>query len=87
MKQTLHILKESESSDAIRIISEQESAGGREIRLLLIQRAVGLRPGLKSPVYVLENDLGTGGPASPYEKAGYPKMLEMILGADTVVTW
>lgn len=87
MKQVLHILKESASSEAVRLIAEQESAGQEKINVLLIQRAVGLKPDLKSPVYVLENDLKTGGVTSPYQKVGYPKMLELILGANAVVTW
>jgi sulfur transfer complex TusBCD TusB component (DsrH family) len=87
MKQILHILKESDSSDAIRLIAEGGSPDREQIRVLLIQGAVGLKPDLNYPVHVLEEDLSAGGATSPLDKVDYSKMLEMILGADSVVTW
>lgn len=87
MKPILHILKEADSSEAIRLIAGGESAEREKARVLLIQRAVGLNPELKCPVFVLEEDLPAGGATSPHEKVDYSKMLEMILGADAVVIW
>jgi hypothetical protein len=87
MKQILHILKESDSSDAIRLIAGGKSTEREKTRVLLIQRAVGLNPELNCPVFVLGEDLPAGGAASSHEKVDYSKMLEMILGADSVIIW
>ena len=86
MEHTLHILKNSEASEALELISSSEK-GDDGVQVLLIQEAVGLRPALKGPVYVLEEDLKARNATSEFQPVSYSKMLDLILGADSVFLW
>jgi len=61
--------------------------GTEDVQVLLIQEAVGLRPALKGPVYVLEEDLKARNETSAFLPVSYSKMLDLILDADSVFLW
>lgn len=85
MKQILHIIKGAEAGSILRLI--EEGSGASRSSLLLIQDAVGLKTGIRIPVFVLEEDLGARNAVSGYEKIDYRKVLEMIFKADSVKVW
>lgn len=87
MKRTLHILKDSDSSEALTLITQQALSGSETFQILLIQEAVRLTPSAAVPTYVLENDLKAKGVLSPFQTVNYEGMLEMIFTTDTVMTW
>ena len=86
MKHTLHIIKNSEASEALELISSSEK-GDDGVQVLLIQEAVGLTPSIDLPIYILKPDLIERKLASPHQLVDYDKMLEMVLTADSVRIW
>jgi sulfur relay protein TusB/DsrH len=87
MKRTLHILKDSDPSEALRIIEKQVSGGSKDVAILLIQDAVRISPSAHVPIYTLREDLEARGLTSTFETVNYEKMLEMIFSAEKVITW
>jgi sulfur transfer complex TusBCD TusB component (DsrH family) len=87
MKQILHILKDSNPSEALRIIEKQVSGGSKDIAILLIQDAVRINPSISIPIYILREDLESQGLTSKFESVNYERMLEMIFGAEKVIAW
>ncbi len=87
MKRVIHILKDANCEEALTLIGQQATANKEDLTLLLIQEAVCLNPPLSVPIYVLDADLKARCASSPFESIDYERMLEMILTADTVMTW
>lgn len=87
MKRILHILKDSNPSEALRIIEKQVSGGSKDIAILLIQDAVRINPSISIPIYILREDLESRGLTSKFESVNYERMLEMIFGVEKVITW
>jgi sulfur relay protein TusB/DsrH len=94
MHRILHILKDPESKEALRLIEQQFSLAGSEgalrpedTALLLIQNAVKLTPSVKTKIYVLKEDAAARGANPSFEGVDYEKMVEMIFAAETVMAW
>ena len=87
MKRILHILKDSNPSEALRIIEKQVTGGSKDIAILLIQDAVRINPSISIPIYILREDLESRDLTSKFESVNYERMLEMIFGTEKVITW
>lgn len=87
MKRVIHILKDANCEEALTLIGPQATANEEDLTILLIQDAVKLTPSVAAKVCVLEEDAKARGVKSPFEPVDYEKMVEMILAADTVMTW
>jgi sulfur transfer complex TusBCD TusB component (DsrH family) len=87
VRRILHILKETNPTEALAIISKQAKQPAQELSVILIQEAVRLPMGLPVKVYVLEEDARTRRVTSKFESINYSKMLDLILSSDSVVTW
>ena len=87
MKETLHIIKDSDASHALGLIAQQTQNSSDPIKIVLIQEAVRLSPKTHHPIFVLEEDLKTRGSSSTFPTINYRTLVEMILVADRVMTW
>jgi sulfur relay protein TusB/DsrH len=87
MNRILHILKDPDSTKALKLIGLQAANHPENLAILLIQDAVKLTPSIAAKVYVLQEDAEARGVQPPFEGVNYEKMVEMILAADTVMTW
>jgi sulfur transfer complex TusBCD TusB component (DsrH family) len=88
MKRILHIVKDLNNGSSFELIQRQAKGEGQtEVRLVLIQEAVGLHPGFPAAVYVLEEDLRERGLSSPYPKIDYSGLLDFIFDSESVVSW
>lgn len=87
MCQILHVLKETEAKEALRIIEKQAASDAESLAILLIQEGVRLDPSVKVRTYVLGEDLSSRNLTTSFESIDYEKMLELIFQADQIVTW
>jgi len=87
MEKTLHILKDEASEEPLQLLQAAGAEGSTDFAVLLIQDAVRLNPSLNVPVYVMGDDLKKRGASSSHRIVSYDEMVEMILSAETVMTW
>ena len=87
MGRILHILKESDSTEALTIIAKEAKQPSQELSIILIQEAVRLPIDLPFKTYVLDEDAKARGVVSKFEMINYSKMLDLVLSSDSVVTW
>ena len=87
MSCTLHILKESPSTEALAVLANESKQPSQTLSVILIQEAVRLPIDLPVKVYILEEDARTRGITSKFEIINYSKMLDLIFSSDTVVAW
>ena len=87
MCQILHVLKETEAKEALRIIEKQAASDAESLAILLIQEGVRLDPSVMVRTYVLGEDLSSRNLTTSFESIDYEKMLELIFQADQIVTW
>lgn len=85
MKRVLHILKRKDDAFPLEIIRKETQSN--EVNVVLIQDAVDLNlNGIVAKVYLLSEDSKNSKNSSD-PRIGYREMLDLILAADTVVTW
>ncbi len=87
MKETLHIIKNSNTSLALGLIAGQITNASDPIKIVLIQKAVQLNPKTSLPVFVLGEDLKDRESFSTFPTINYRTLIEMIFAADRVMTW
>ena len=87
MKETLHIIKDSNASLALGLIAQQATSASDSIKIVLIQKAVQLNPKTSLPVFVLEEDLKNREGLSTFPTINYRTLIEMIFAANRVMTW
>jgi len=87
MARILHVLKDANPTEALRVISKEASGSVQDLSVLLIQEAVRLQPDLPVKIYVLEEDAKKRGMKVAFEPINYAKMLDLILTSHSVVVW
>lgn len=79
----LHILKERNSPEALKVIKKQAGENPGDLGIVLIQNAVGLKPELDVPVFTLDGSAEEGSGKS-VDDAG---LLSLILSSENVMVW
>jgi hypothetical protein len=81
----LHLLKDPANRTALDVLAAQARDPENRLTIVLLQDAT--LPGEALPGEVLRLADGDGSSSSPYPAIDHARLLEIIFGADTVVTW
>ncbi|MFZ5877445.1 MAG: hypothetical protein ACOYXU_13710 [Nitrospirota bacterium] len=85
MAKTLHLIKRVDNSYPWDLIGPRAAADTYSI--VLIQDAVGAKPPMTCPTFVIERDAKTRGVTTSYPLIDETRLVELIWGADSVVVW
>jgi sulfur transfer complex TusBCD TusB component (DsrH family) len=88
MKKLLHILKNSSDSNARAVIEALSRTHSSEMKVVLIQDGINLRPDWKAETYILKNEL----PLPDRLPSGIKviddaELVDLMFEADSVVCW
>jgi hypothetical protein len=81
----LHLLKDPGNRTALDVLAAQARNPDNRLTVVLLEGAAQPNAALPGDVYRLAE--GNGSPPSQYPVIDHARLLELIFGADTVVTW
>lgn len=83
MPRILHLIKDPANRTALEVVATQARDPANRLSIVLLHEAARFRGALPGEVFRLDD--GNGG--SPYPAIDHSRLLDLIFGADTVVTW
>ena len=88
MKTHLHILKNSVDSTAIAMVNEFSRLNSANMKVVLIQDGVKIKPTWKGKTYLLKDETLLPSPLPEgIEIIGYGEFVDLMFEADSVVGW
>ncbi len=88
MKKLLHILKNGSDTNARTIIEALSRNHPSEMKVVLIQNGINLRPEWKAETYILKNEVPLPDPLpSGIKVIDDAELVDLMFDADSVVSW